>query len=100
MCAFTDPFRPGAHLLCPGVALGVGKYEEDELEDDTDDEAKLQPVSVGDQLPSITLKNEKGEDVDIAKLADNQGVVIFLVPKADTRKFIANVWWLTVHQPY
>jgi len=59
--------------------------EEDELEDDTDEEeAKLQSVEVGDPLPSITLKNEKGEDVDVAKLADDQGVVIFLVPKADT----------------
>lgn len=46
---------------------------------------KLQPVNVGDVLPSYTLKNEQDEDVDIATLAAEKGVVFFLVPKADTR---------------
>ncbi|KAI0371986.1 AhpC-TSA-domain-containing protein [Pilatotrama ljubarskyi] len=44
----------------------------------------LSPINVGDVLPSYTLKNEKDEDVDVATLAANRGVVIFLVPKADT----------------
>ncbi|KAL1689543.1 thioredoxin-like protein, partial [Schizophyllum commune] len=37
-------------------------------------------------LPSLTLKNEKDEDVDIGALAAKaeRGVVLFLVPKADT----------------
>ncbi|KAG6875926.1 hypothetical protein C0993_006778, partial [Termitomyces sp. T159_Od127] len=44
----------------------------------------LAPINIGDVLPSVTLKNEKGEDVDIARLGDEKGVVLFLVPKADT----------------
>src|ERR1700722_18651382 len=44
-------------------------------------------VDIGDSLPSLMLKNEKDEDVDIASLASEKGVVLFLVPKADTRKF-------------
>ena len=43
-------------------------------------------IDIGDSLPSITLKNEKGEDVDVSSLASEKGVVLFLVPKADTRK--------------
>ncbi|KAL1757663.1 thioredoxin-like protein, partial [Schizophyllum commune] len=37
-------------------------------------------------LPSLTLKNEKDEDVDVGALAAKaeRGVVLFLVPKADT----------------
>jgi hypothetical protein len=34
----------------------------------------------------MTLKNEKDEDVDLSTLAVERGVVLFLVPKADTRK--------------
>ncbi|EEB89428.1 hypothetical protein MPER_12474 [Moniliophthora perniciosa FA553] len=41
-------------------------------------------VNLGDPLPNLTLKNEKDEDVDVSKLATEKGVVIFLVPKADT----------------
>jgi peroxiredoxin Q/BCP len=59
--------------------------EEDELQDDVDDEPELDAIDIGGQLPSLSLKNEKGEDVEIAKLADDQGIVLFLVPKADTR---------------
>ena len=36
-------------------------------------------------LPSYILKNEKDEDVDVASLTAENGVVFFLVPKADTR---------------
>jgi peroxiredoxin Q/BCP len=40
------------------------------------------PIKLGDSLPSITLQNEKGEDVDVAKLAEGgKGVVLFLYPK-------------------
>lgn len=38
-------------------------------------------------LPSLVLKNEKGEDVDTASLTAEKGVVLFLVPKADTREY-------------
>lgn len=58
--------------------------EEDELQDDVDDEPELDAIDIGGQLPSLSLKNEKGEDIEIAKLTDDQGVVLFLVPKADT----------------
>jgi len=44
----------------------------------------LAPIDIGDALPSYILKNEQGEDIDIAKLAEEQGVVIFSIPKADT----------------
>ncbi|KAI0653897.1 thioredoxin-like protein [Cubamyces menziesii] len=44
----------------------------------------LSPIDIGDVLPSYTLKNEKDEDVDVASLAAEKGVVFFLVPKADT----------------
>jgi hypothetical protein len=32
------------------------------------------------------LKNEKNEDVDVCTLTVEKGLVLFLVPKADTRK--------------
>lgn len=41
-------------------------------------------LQLGDTLPDLTLKNEKDEDVKIAELAKEKGVVLFLVPKADT----------------
>jgi len=39
---------------------------------------------VGDTLPDVILRNEKSEDVRVADLAKETGVVIFAVPKADT----------------
>ncbi|KZT03598.1 peroxiredoxin Q [Laetiporus sulphureus 93-53] len=45
---------------------------------------KLATIDIGDSLPSVTLKNEKGEDVDVSTLVAEKGVVLFLVPKADT----------------
>ena len=45
-------------------------------------------IDVGAMLPSIVLKNEKGEDVDTASLTAEKGVVLFLVPKADTREYL------------
>jgi hypothetical protein len=50
------------------------------------DETKISSIDIGDSLPPITLKNEKGEDVDVPGLAAERGVVLFLVPKADTRQ--------------
>ncbi|KAG2004868.1 hypothetical protein CC2G_003378 [Coprinopsis cinerea AmutBmut pab1-1] len=49
-----------------------------------DEAASLQPIDIGDSLPSLVLKNEKGEDIQIADLAKEKGVVLFLVPRADT----------------
>ncbi|KAF9449844.1 AhpC-TSA-domain-containing protein [Macrolepiota fuliginosa MF-IS2] len=45
---------------------------------------QLSPIDIGDTLPSLTLKNEKGEDIQVAEIASDQGAVVFLVPKADT----------------
>lgn len=47
--------------------------------------AALKTIDIGDGLPELTLKNEKGEDVEVASLTAEKGVVFFLVPKADTR---------------
>lgn len=47
-------------------------------------DAPLDVVEVGGHLPHITLKNEKGEDVHVGELAAEKGVILFLVPKADT----------------
>ncbi|KAF8587654.1 AhpC-TSA-domain-containing protein [Ramaria rubella] len=59
--------------------------EQDELADDDDDEiVQATTVSIGDLLPPVTLKNEKDEDVNVAELAAEKGLVLFLVPKADT----------------
>ncbi|KAH9923512.1 AhpC-TSA-domain-containing protein [Fomitopsis serialis] len=58
--------------------------ESNENESATPEAAKLATIDVGDVLPSLTLKNEKGEDVDVATLAADKGVIFFLVPKADT----------------
>lgn len=46
--------------------------------------AALSPIDIGDSLPSLVLKNEKGEDVQVADLTNEKGVILFLVPKADT----------------
>jgi len=49
-----------------------------------DSSAALSLIEIGGNLPDLTLKNEKGEDIQIANLASEKGVIIFLVPKADT----------------
>jgi len=41
-------------------------------------------IDIGDHLPSLVLKNEKDEDVDVATLTAEKGLILFLVPKADT----------------
>ncbi|KAG5733107.1 Peroxiredoxin [Termitomyces sp. T112] len=60
------------------------KAKKNKVEGEEDVEELTGPINIGDILPSVTLKNEKGEDVDIAGLAVEKGVVFFLVPKADT----------------
>ena len=63
--------------------------EIDELADD--DESEIPVLKIGDSLPSIILKNEKEEDVNIKEIASDTGVVIFLVPKADTRELDGSI---------
>ncbi|KAG6852919.1 hypothetical protein C0991_008149 [Blastosporella zonata] len=62
----------------------IVKEDAAEEEEKEDESSKLASIDIGDVLPSVTLKNEKDEDVDIAGLAAENGVVFFLVPKADT----------------
>lgn len=42
-------------------------------------------LQIGDTIPDTTLQNEKEEDVNVKQLAEN-GLVMFVVPKADTRE--------------
>jgi len=44
----------------------------------------LAPIDIGDSLPAYILKNEQGEDVDVAKITETNGVILFSIPKADT----------------
>ncbi|KAG6848496.1 hypothetical protein H0H93_016527 [Arthromyces matolae] len=62
-----------------------GKAEDaEDAAEEGEGATKLAAIDIGDVLPSVTLKNEKGEDLDVATLAVEKGVVFFLVPKADT----------------
>ena len=63
---------------------GGAKKAEDAKESESP-APELSSIDIGDSLPSFTLKNEKGEDVDVSTLTEEKGVVFFLVPKADTR---------------
>lgn len=61
--------------------------EHDELADDDDEEdSNVKTLDIGELLPAVTLKNEKDEGVNVAELAAEKGLVLFLVPKADTRQ--------------
>jgi len=60
------------------------KATETESDEEAQESTPLSPVDIGDILPSVTLKNEKGEDVDVAGLTTDKGLILFLVPKADT----------------
>jgi len=64
------------------------KAEEEEEEEEGDGDAALPRIELGGSLPSVTLKNEKGEDIQVADLAAEKGVILFLVPKADTRTLV------------
>lgn len=61
--------------------------EEDQLANDDDDVVE-EPhvVDIGDRIPDVTLKDEKDGDVNVAELVKDKGLVLFLVPKADTRQ--------------
>jgi len=58
-----------------------------DVEEKKDKPEPLAPIDVGGVLPTLTLKNEKDEDIQVADLASEKGVVMFLVPKADTREY-------------
>ncbi|KAJ7600611.1 AhpC-TSA-domain-containing protein [Mycena floridula] len=59
--------------------------DEEEAAEAGEEEAEgLPEIKIGDALPALVLKNEKDEDLDVATLTKEKGVVLFLVPKADT----------------
>lgn len=60
------------------AGAGTGDAEEG-------DTAQKTSFDLGDMIPSAMLKNENGEDVETSGLVAQRGVVLFLVPKADTR---------------
>ena len=56
-------------------------------------------ITVGSVLPDLILKNEKGDDIQVAELATETGVIIFAIPKADTREFLLmfNIIYCTIY---
>lgn len=66
--------------------MAAADEEVDQLADDEDELPAPKVLSLGDTLPDVTLKNEKDEDVKISQLVAEKGLVLFLVPKADTRQ--------------
>ena len=55
---------------------------------------EIAPIDIGDSLPSLNLKTEKGEEVDVSTLTAEKGVIFFLVPKADTRELHKEIFIL------
>lgn len=53
----------------------------------------MKHIDIGDSLPSLVLKNEKGEDVDVADLTSEKGVVMFLVPKGSFMPKLYFPWY-------
>jgi len=61
------------------------KSDSDDVEMEEESSDVLSLIDIGDKLPELVLKTEKGEDVQVADLTAEHGVILFLVPKADTR---------------
>ncbi|KAF8637034.1 hypothetical protein AX16_010889 [Volvariella volvacea WC 439] len=94
--------RPAAAAVEEGEAAGSGagdgadenstgesskkKVKQSETAAEETAAPPLPQIDIGDSLPNLILKNEKDEDVQVAELASQEkgGVILFLVPKADT----------------
>ncbi|KAK0442686.1 AhpC-TSA-domain-containing protein [Desarmillaria tabescens] len=66
---------------------GRPKKKTKKVAEDTDElQEKVEQLQIGSLLTglSITLPNQNGEDVEIGTIAKERGVVLFLVPRADT----------------
>ncbi|KAL0959053.1 hypothetical protein HGRIS_014353 [Hohenbuehelia grisea] len=70
----------------PTATTGTGTKEDEEGAEPKAESLpeNLQRIDIGDSLPSLTLRNDDDEDVDIAALTADKGLILFLVPKADT----------------
>lgn len=71
-----------ADEAAPDVTMAAP--EEEEAAPAAAASTKLSPIDIGDSLPELVLKNEKGEDIQVGDLTKEKGVILFLVPKADT----------------
>jgi len=60
------------------------KPDDQEADEQQEDSDALSAIDIGDSLPRLVLKDEKGEDIQVADLAAEKGAILFLVPKADT----------------
>ena len=81
---FSIPFFFGGVIYINTTILLQAKADPESAEEGGDSSA-LPFIDIDGVLPDLTLKNEKGEDIQIANLASEKGVILFLVPKADTR---------------
>ncbi|KAF8635264.1 hypothetical protein AX15_000487 [Amanita polypyramis BW_CC] len=80
--AVAEPGEEGeANKKARASAKGAESATNDENESGPE---QLAPIDIGDVLPALILKNERDEEVQVAELAAEKGVVMFLVPKADT----------------
>jgi hypothetical protein len=48
----------------------------------------LESIDIGGSLPTLKYGNENGDDIRVANLANEKGVVLSLVSKADTRTLV------------
>jgi len=67
-----------------GSSAKKAKPDPESAAEEAGDGRALPLIDIGGSLPDLTLKNEKGEDIQVADLASEKGVIFFLVPKADT----------------
>jgi len=85
--------KPASTAKSSGHATGAAETHPATIEEEKDDaemeaEAEgsdaIKELQLGDVLPALALLNEKGQEVEVAKVAGDKGLVIFVVPKADT----------------
>ncbi|KAI0321437.1 thioredoxin-like protein [Amylostereum chailletii] len=81
----TDAPRRSARLAKDSPPAPATSKAETPAAADEEKSSSLAPIEIGDTLPSFILKNEQGEDVDVAAIAAEKGIVLFSVPAADTR---------------
>ncbi|KAH8809477.1 AhpC-TSA-domain-containing protein [Flagelloscypha sp. PMI_526] len=73
----------------PKKARQAKEKAEEESESTREDTPALplDPIDIGDPLPTLTLISDEGENIDVGQLCTREkkkGLVLFLIPKADT----------------
>jgi len=79
-----DEAKDGEDKDGEGSTAKKSKPDPESAAEEAGDSSALSLIDIGGSLPDLTLKNEKGEDIQVANLASEKGVILFLVPKADT----------------